>query len=107
MRRDLVAARGKVHKLSFFIHNFMDAQALDQDRVDACSFMVTTSSGPVSMCLHNAARDNYLMAPVRIAQVGWWDPLTGSMRDTPPTPGSVRLTRKTARGKARLRKEAA
>ena len=107
MRRDLVAARGKVHKLSFFIHNFMDAQALDQDRVDACSFMVATSSGPVSMCLHNAARDNYLMAPVRIAQVGWWDPLTGSMRDTPPTPGSVRLTRKTARGKARLRKEAA
>ena len=107
MRRDLVGARGRVHKLSFFIHNFMDARALDQQRVDACSFMVATSNGPVSMCVHNAARDDYLLAPVRMAQVGWWDPLTGAMRATPPPPGTVRLTRKTARGRARLRKEAA
>jgi organic radical activating enzyme len=42
MRRDLVAARGRVHKLSFFIHNFMDAEHLACDRIDACVFMVAT-----------------------------------------------------------------
>lgn len=104
MRRDLIGSRGRVHKLSFFIHNFMDARSLDNARVDACSFMVATARGPVSMCQHNALRDEYLLAPVRIARVGWWDPLTGAMRNTPPEPGSVRLTRKTARGKARMQK---
>lgn len=38
MRRDLLAARGRVHKLSFFVQNFMDASALDPERIHACSF---------------------------------------------------------------------
>ena len=103
MRRDLLAARGRVHKLSFFIHNFMDAKSLEQDRVDACSFMVATAAGPVSMCRHNANRDDYLLTPIRVARVGWWDPLSGAMSDAPRPKTPVQLTRKTARGKARLR----
>ena len=102
MRRDLLAARARVHKLSFFIHNFMHADNLDPDRIEACSFMVATGSGPVSMCSHNARRDDYLLAPVRLARIGWWDPASGRLSDSPLPPAPVRLTRKTARGKARL-----
>jgi uncharacterized radical SAM superfamily Fe-S cluster-containing enzyme len=86
VRRDLAAARGRVHKLSFFIHDFMHACALERERIDACSFMVATRDGPLSMCLHNAKRDAYLL---------------------PPGAAPVRLTRKTARGLARLRLDAA
>ncbi len=38
----------------------MDASALDKERIHACSFMVMTGQGPVSMCAHNAKRDLYL-----------------------------------------------
>src|SRR5262249_23029794 len=52
-KSDLWAARGRVNKLSFVIHNFMDACRLERDRVDACAFMAMTQRGPISMCLHN------------------------------------------------------
>jgi len=61
---DLFAAKFKVRRISFFIHNFMDADNLEQERVDACSFMVATSDGPVSMCAHNAKRDEHILKPV-------------------------------------------
>ncbi len=64
MKWDLIKAKGKVHKLSFFIQNFMDANALEDDRVAACSFMVMTAKGPVSMCEHNAHRDEYILQPL-------------------------------------------
>lgn len=67
-RRDLVAARGRVHKLSFFVHNFMDAMALDKGRIDACSFMLMTADGPVSMCAHNARRDDYILKPITVTR---------------------------------------
>src|SRR6266849_5717704 len=35
MRSDLLASRGRVHKLSFFVQNFMDASALDPERIHA------------------------------------------------------------------------
>jgi hypothetical protein len=63
-RFDLIAARGRVQRLSFFIQNFMNANELDDERIQACSFMVMTSDGPVSMCHHNAHRDNYIMKPI-------------------------------------------
>jgi len=66
MLRDLLIARGKVEKLTFFVQNFMDAQELQQDRIDACSFMVMTDEGPVSMCQHNAKRDDYILRPLDI-----------------------------------------
>jgi len=82
MRRDLLAARGRVHKLSFFVQNFMDASALDPERVHACSFMVMTADGPISMCAHNARRDEFILKPLAV-ETGTgralWNPLSGSM----------------------------
>ena len=60
VRRELLASRGKSGKITFFIQNFQDADALDPERIDNCSFMVMTDQGPVSMCEHNARRDEYL-----------------------------------------------
>ena len=73
-RRDLLAARGRVDKLTFFTHNFMDAAKLDAERVDACVFMAITQDGPMSMCAFNAQRDRYLLRPLRTA-TGLWQPL--------------------------------
>jgi hypothetical protein len=85
-RRDLVAARGKANKLSFIIHNFMDACCLDNERVEACTFMAATSTGPVSMCLYNTMRNDFLLRPVRLADERggrFWDPLSGQESDVP------------------------
>ena len=85
LRKDLIAARGEVGKLSFFIHNFMDACHLEKDRIDACVFMVATQDGPMSMCLHNAKRDELLLKPLRLKAEGtvakFWDPVTGQLGD--------------------------
>lgn len=65
MGADLLAAR-QAHKLTFFIQNFMDANELDMGRVKACSFMVMTADGPVSMCEHNARRDEFILKPLEV-----------------------------------------
>ena len=92
-----------MHKLSFYIHNFMDADNLERDRCEACVFMVATRDGPVSMCVHNAKRDQYLMKPVRTA-TGWWNPLTGRTTDAglvdTPAPDALPLTRLKGRVRA-------
>src|SRR5207245_1276639 len=85
-KSDLIAARGRVHKLSFFIHNFMDACRLERERIDSCIFMAATQDGPISMCLHNAKRDAFILAPVRLSGSGderYWDPVTGTTADSP------------------------
>jgi len=74
MRTDLLAARGRVHKLTLFTHNFMDACALDAERIDACVFMAITRDGPLSMCAYNAQRDSYLLRPLQTS-TGVWKPL--------------------------------
>ena len=83
MRRDILAARGRVHKLSFFVQNFMDAEALDPERVHACSFMVMTGEGPISMCAHNAKRDEFILKEeIFVTESGGtkvWNPLSGTM----------------------------
>ena len=79
-KADLWAARGKVEKLTFFIHNFMDACHLEHDRLKACIFMVATQDGPLSMCLHNAKRDEYILKPIIVNAgegIKLWQPLTG------------------------------
>jgi hypothetical protein len=68
MGKHLFLARGRVHKLSFFMQNFMDATQIEQERVDACSFMVMTAQGPVSMCEHNAKRDDFILQPLDVAK---------------------------------------
>lgn len=64
MKSDLLASRLKVYKISYFIHNFMHADALDAERIHNCSFMVMTPNGPMSMCEHNARRDDYITQEV-------------------------------------------
>jgi hypothetical protein len=103
MRADLLRSRGRVRKLSFFIHNFMDSGGLDSRRIDACSFMAMTAEGPVSMCAHNARRDRHILQPVAVrdgGRVRFWDPASGGMHDRPVV-SPVVITRKTARGRAR------
>lgn len=104
LRKDLVAGNGKVNKLSFFIHNFMDACHLEKDRVDACIFMVATADGPLSMCLHNAQRDRHLLKPLAVQHgevVKFWHPLNGKLTLAKPVIDGVAATRKTARGRTR------
>ena len=66
MRAGLAAGRGRIKTLSFLIHGFMDAGALERERIDACVFKTMTAEGPVSMCLHNAKRDSFILQPVRV-----------------------------------------
>jgi uncharacterized radical SAM superfamily Fe-S cluster-containing enzyme len=76
----LWTGRAEIRKLTLIIHNFMDAAELDPERVAACSFMVATDRGFVSMCAHNAAREAFIRKPLEIATaegVKVWDPLTG------------------------------
>ncbi|WP_300184488.1 radical SAM protein [Bradyrhizobium sp.] len=80
MKSDLIASCGRINKLSFFVHNFMDACNLDPEWIKACTFMAATPDGPVSMCLHNAQRDHYILRPLKQTGSdgeGWWDPVTG------------------------------
>lgn len=73
-RKDLVASGGRVQKLTFVTHNFMDACQLDPERIDACAFMAITQDGPLSMCAYNARRDSYLLQPLQTS-AGSWQPL--------------------------------
>ncbi len=66
MAADLLRSGGRVQQLTFFIQNFMDAGDLDQERIGACSFMVMTNDGPVSMCEHNARRDEFILKPLQV-----------------------------------------
>jgi len=61
------------HRISFFIHNFMDAKKLERGRCESCVFMVATANGPLSMCVHNAKRDQMISQPVpeKKGQQGW------------------------------------
>ena len=109
MAPDIIRGGGKAHPLAFFIHNFMDAQHLECERIDSCVFMVATPEGPMSMCLHNAKRDEFLLKPTELqqsdGQVKYWNPLTGTVQAEKPVIDGVEHTRKTARGRAKVRLE--
>ena len=78
----LWAGRKQIGKLTLIIHNFMDAGALVAERVAACSFMVATDKGFVSMCAHNAARETFIRRPLEMATADgqkMWDPLSGTL----------------------------
>lgn len=83
MSKDLIASKGKMGKLTFFVHNFMDASQLECDRIDSCSFMVMTTQGPISMCMHNAKRDEFILQPFQVnkgSERKEWNPLTGTVQ---------------------------
>ncbi|MEO8190445.1 MAG: radical SAM protein [Acidobacteriota bacterium] len=86
--RRALARRQRIGKMTFFIHNFMDAAALDPERLRNCSFMVMTENGPVSMCEHNARREQFIRQPVETGgTAGNWrlfDPVTGQTVEPPP-----------------------
>lgn len=81
IRIDLIAARGRVHTLSFFVHNFMDACSVEPGRIETCAFKVMTAEGPMSMCLHNAKRDHYILQPIKLTgdSPRYWQPLSGEI----------------------------
>jgi len=86
-----------VRKISFFIHNFMDACDLDPERIDACVFMAATVDGPMSMCAYNAERDRFLLKPIERADGSLWQPLAAAADRN----GEVRLPVKWLKGKSR------
>ena len=106
MRWALWHGRGRVGKISFFVHNFMDAGALEHARIKACTFMVATAEGMQPMCLVNAQRDRFILPPIEIERSGQrllWNPVTGMAGGQAAGPATVRLSRKTAKGHARVR----
>ena len=108
LRRGLWQGRGRLSRLSFLVHNFMDAEALDPARCESCVFMVATETGPLSMCQHNAERDAHIFAPARVATGQgdkWWSAATGALTDTPDfaEPGEMPFKRLKGRQRARAR----
>jgi 7,8-dihydro-6-hydroxymethylpterin dimethyltransferase len=82
----------------------MDSTQLEKERCDACSFMVMTPEGPMSMCVHNAKRDDYLLVPAKVTRenkVMFFNPVTGGLEDKLPEKLQVSLNRKNARGRAK------
>ena len=45
LRRGLWSGRFRIRKLSFFVHDFMDADRLEPERLKACAFTVATDAG--------------------------------------------------------------
>lgn len=81
--------RGPVRRQSVFIHNFMAADALEDDRCASCVFMVATANGPLSMCVHNAQRDMHLVAPDRVdgpSGPSWWNAAVPHLSAGPDLP---------------------
>ncbi|WP_108860060.1 radical SAM protein [Ruegeria sp. Alg231-54] len=81
--------RGPVRRQSVFIHNFMAADALEDDRCASCVFMVATANGPLSMCVHNAQRDMHLAAPDRVdgpSGPSWWNAAVPHLSAGPDLP---------------------
>ncbi len=76
-------------KISYFIHNFMDASELIPERIDTCVFMAAGPTGLVPMCEFNAQRDVHLLRPLSLANGQVWQPLR---------PGHVATVRSDAQG---------
>ena len=64
--------------MSITIHNVMDPAVLDRERCEACIFKVATEDGPLSMCVHNARRDEHLFTAAKVKD-GWWSAATGEV----------------------------
>jgi len=86
LKGGLIRSRGRIHRMSVLVHNFMDAEKLDRERCESCVFMVATEDGPLSMCVHNAERDKHIFAPSEIETPQgprWWNAETGALDSKP------------------------
>lgn len=104
LRRDWWSSGGRASRLTVIIHNFMDAEALDEARCDSCVFMVATEEGPVSMCVHNAERDRHVFAPARLETPEgprYWNAADGSLAEGPVRPDVPELPTRRTKGRAR------
>ena len=102
LRRGLLASGGRLHKLSFHVHDFMDADRLERARCESCVFMAMTRDGPISMCVHNAKRDVFILQPVTVRSgdgAEWWHPLGTA---TVPDPASHPLKRLKGRTRTQI-----
>ncbi len=80
---------GRARRQAVFIHNFMAADALEEDRCASCVFMVATANGPMSMCAHNAQRDAQLAEADQVdSEMGsfWWNPTRRGLSSRPDLP---------------------
>lgn len=92
--RNLMRGRIGVERVSFLVHNFMDARKLERARCESCVFMVMTERGPLSMCVHNARRDHHLFTPALMETpegLRWWRADTGELSETPEAPEAMSL----------------
>lgn len=102
MKSDLLRSRGRIHILSFLVHGFMDADALIPERIGACAFKVMTADGPISMCMHNAKRDVFILQPIALPTATGktlWQPLRGK----PATESSASAPNPAAHGLKRAK----
>jgi len=80
--------RQRIGKMTFFIHDFMDASALDPERIRNCSFMVMTEQGPISMCEVNSRRDDFILDRVPLqtdpSAPRYFEPRTGRIEVSRP-----------------------
>jgi hypothetical protein len=102
LRRGLVASRGRLHKLSFHIHSFMDADRLERARCESCVFMAMTRDGPISMCVHNAKRDAFILQPVTVRSDDGPEPWHPLGTATVPDPASRPLKRLKGRTRSQV-----
>jgi len=91
---------------------FPDAERLERDRCESCVFMTMTRDGPISMCVHNARRDDFILQPVQVTTgngTRLWDPLEGQRSGFAklPEPQSHGLKRVKGRTRATLLAERA
>ncbi|MEM7059917.1 MAG: radical SAM protein [Pseudomonadota bacterium] len=102
LRRGLVRTKGRASRLAILVHNFMDGKKLDSERCQSCVFMVATEDGPLSMCAHNAKRDDYLFQPARVETDGktqWWSAATDRMTNKPVHADAAPTPRKLLKGR--------
>ncbi len=108
LNTDLLKSKGKLNSLSFFVHNFMDACNLEQKRIDACVFNTITQDGPVSMCQHNAKRDDYILKSIPVVKeqkIKFWHPLEARYYKNNPEislQNPLKYPLKKQKGKSRL-----
>lgn len=101
LRGGLLASRGRINRLTFYIHNFMHADHLERERCESCVFMTMTRDGPISMCVHNAKRDTFLTQAVKLGDEEW-SPLPDGLHRDIIDIGALPLKR--LKGRARAEK---